>query len=162
MKGGRNVKRAAFATTDEGQAWTFAENAQWEEGGRSSVLKVGHHPEEEEGKYHENSKSVRAGRDVAVPGETTAPSFPVQERIDIKPGHQGTFPQLNWQQFSRQRGEHILGDEMNHPSPHDVEHGHESSRRSEEMANTQRQQEEQTRADEESRETEKRTQRRLF
>lgn len=120
-RGGLGVKRFAFATTDEQQAWNFAEYAQQENNGRSSVLRVGHHPEEQQGLYHE----ARAGKKrTVIPGETIAPSFPVEERIDIMPGMQGTFPEINWQRHSKHPDVASLGDAYNHPTDGQITEGH--------------------------------------
>jgi hypothetical protein len=53
-------------------------------------------------------------------GEYVASHFKPTGQIDIKPGHQGTFPNLNWNQFGR-----IEGNDYNHPSPDAVATGHD-------------------------------------
>jgi hypothetical protein len=79
---------------------------------RTRVYTVAPHPEMKRGVYHGMYK------------EHVAPSFNVEDRIDTMPGHQGTFPSINWKQFEQfvPNPEGIPRD-VNHPTPHQVEHG---------------------------------------
>jgi hypothetical protein len=45
--------------------------------------------------------------------------FKVKQRIDIMPGRQGTFPEVNWNRFRGAKAP--WGMEANHPSDHEVE-----------------------------------------
>jgi hypothetical protein len=47
--------------------------------------------------------------------------FPVKRRIDIMPGHQGTFPSVNWNRYKD--GAPAWGPDANHPSDAHIEHG---------------------------------------
>jgi hypothetical protein len=50
--------------------------------------------------------------------------FPVRKRIDIMPGRQGTFPDINWNRF-KANGLYV-GPDVNHPTDAVIEHGHAS------------------------------------
>jgi hypothetical protein len=116
---GQPSKAHAFATTSEDVAWHFAHDVndyQTEDyytgrkadmPDRARVYTVAPHPEMKRGHYHDQFQ------------EYVAPHYNVTGRIDIKPGHQGTFPTINWRQFQRYATE---GD-VNHPSPEQVAHG---------------------------------------
>lgn len=148
--GGRPAKTVAFATTSENTAWRFAgqaaEHMQSMERDRrfaatgrvadyhshvvlprSRVYEVASHPEQEPGvnnAEHPNWKrNSRGGRENHR--EVIAPHFDVVGRHDIKPGHQGTFPQLNWNQFHVGGGGGLV--DTNHPTHGDVEGGHVGS-----------------------------------
>lgn len=58
--------------------------------------------------------------------EHTASSAKVKERFDIKPGHQGTFPNINWNQFA---SVNWMGVELNHPSDEQIMGGHDTYQR---------------------------------
>lgn len=74
-------------------AWTFAtQRVSTEPGRRSAVYRV----------KPDNPVEPPEGAD--IPGEVISPSAKVVERIDIAPGRQGTFPQLNWNQFALHTG----------------------------------------------------------
>lgn len=45
--------------------------------------------------------------------------FKVKNRLDIQPGHQGTFPGISWGRYS----EHPYNQRVNHPSDDDVQYG---------------------------------------
>jgi hypothetical protein len=47
--------------------------------------------------------------------------FKVKQRIDIAPGHQGTFPEFNWNRFKD--GGPRSGPDVNHPSDSQVQYG---------------------------------------
>jgi ribosomal protein L35 len=49
--------------------------------------------------------------------EHVAPRWKVTGSLDIKPGHQGTFPQENWNRYKDQKAP--AGYDANHPSDHD-------------------------------------------
>lgn len=121
--GGRGTGEVAFSTTSENEAWKFADKAhetQWrafQPKPRSSVLRVHPHPEQEKGAFH--SEDGFGG----IKGEMIAPHYDVAERIDIKPGRQGTFPSINWNQFGAPK-KNFGGDVLNHPSDSDISDGH--------------------------------------
>lgn len=148
--GGRAAKTVAFATTSEDTAWRFAGQAaehmqsmerdrRFKETGRvadyhsrvvmprARVYEVSPHPEQEPGvnnAEHPNWKrNSRGGRENHR--EVIAPHFDVVGRHDIKPGHQGTFSQLNWNQFHVRGGGGMV--DANHPTHGDIESGHVGS-----------------------------------
>ena len=47
--------------------------------------------------------------------------FKVKQRLDIMPGHQGTFPEVNWNRFKKDGPYH--GGEANHPTDEQVRYG---------------------------------------
>jgi hypothetical protein len=118
---GQASRDHAFATTDERVAWDFARQSGTPMGihsdRRTRVYTVAPHPEMKPGAYH------------GMYNEYVAPSFNVEDRIDTKPGYQGTFPSINWKQFEQfvPNPEGIPRD-VNHPTPHQVEHGMTASR----------------------------------
>jgi hypothetical protein len=117
--GGRPVGAQAFATTNENVAWNFAGHGR----GRQRVYQVSDDTGTRDlGLYNvEHPDHYGSGRsDLA---EHIANQWKIEKRLDIMPGHQGTFP-INWAQFKP--GMH-WGD-VNHPKPQDVEQGHEGSR----------------------------------
>lgn len=83
---GQRSNEHAFATSDESQAWHFAKYASASNGERAFV--------------HTVAPSARMKPGVhSYLSEYVAPSFKVTGREDIMPGRQGTFPNLNWNQF---------------------------------------------------------------
>ncbi len=115
---GKSVDSMAFSTTDESTAWKFANHAaDVNPGGRTSVARVNPHPEQRKGIFHEDH--IGPG---GIPGETVAPHFDVADRIDVRPGQQGTFP-LNWNQFAK-KGKTTIEDGFNHPTDENIESGH--------------------------------------
>lgn len=115
----------AFTSSSEPKAWWYATHASNNTLGRARVYEVEPHPNTEVGTYnpaHPNfwrSVSRRGSRENW--DEYTAPHFTVTGVHDIIPGRQGTFPQINWRQFST-RGNSQMYD-PNHPTPNEVEHG---------------------------------------
>lgn len=60
-----------------------------------------------------------------VPGEFKAPHFDIAHPIDIMPGRQGTFPEINWNKHALEGGSRIPGDgDPNHPTDAEVQYGH--------------------------------------
>lgn len=134
------AKEHAFATTSEHDAWYFAGRAhgayhQRDETGapvRPRVYTVAPHPDMQMGLRNSERpggpRPSRFGLNNPDKGEYTAPHFNVTGRIDIKPGHQGTFPQINWNQFPKGNfnGPYV-SDDLNHPSKEDEEFGRPTS-----------------------------------
>lgn len=125
--GGRSIRSVAFATTSEDRAWTFASYAQQKNGGRARVLQVDPHPDQEPGLHNPAHPRYRPEQRDAIPGETIAPHFKVAESVDIRPGHQGTFSNINWNQFSMFGPRGTYGDEINHPPDDRITEGHRPS-----------------------------------
>ena len=117
----------AYATESEDIAWQMADTAQskwinntgWDDTApRSHVAKV--RPvdgEEPQMGYYHSWHPEYSGEDLQE--WTSSTGFDVTDRVDIKPGHQGTFP-LNWNQFDLSRGR-TYGDPNNHPDDYAVE-----------------------------------------
>lgn len=53
--------------------------------------------------------------------------WPVKQRIDIMPGRQGTFPQINWNRF-KDTGGAAWGPDVNHPNDEAIELGHRGAK----------------------------------
>lgn len=121
---GQKSNQHAFATTDEHTAWNFAENASGHTGDRGRVYKVEPGPKTRPGVYNTDHPKY----DGENLHEYISSRFPVTKQIDIRPEHQGTFPQINWKQHSTLQS--WAGD-ANHPDPHEVENGHYGSNRGE-------------------------------
>lgn len=122
---GEPSEEHAWAIGDEHRAWEFAldradfhimEGAERGEehpiAPRARVYAV--HPNEH----------MTSGRDSSIPGELKAPHFDISHPIDTRPGHQGTFPQVNWNKHVK-GDTYLPGDEdANHPSDLSVQFGH--------------------------------------
>lgn len=64
------------------------------------------------------------GNDVSMAGEIKSTHFKIAHPIDIMPGHQGTFPEVNWNEHVK-ADTYLPGDEdANHPSHLSVQFGH--------------------------------------
>jgi hypothetical protein len=103
-------KNKAYATEHEDYAWTLAHKAANNSGGRGRVYVVGEQPDIENGAFN---------------AEFVADKFPIKERIDIKPGHQGTLP-IDWTPYGSKtyEGQALAAGidfnsdvHWNHPSP---------------------------------------------
>jgi hypothetical protein len=132
---GKAHSESAFATTSEDEAWHFAERSAYYHGGRGRVHEVEPHPDMQPGLYNpEHPTFARRNRHEAIKTwrEYAAPSFrPTGKTIDIKPGRQGTFPNLNWNQFSADKMNVF---DKNHPDPYEVLHGSHGSKAAGESA----------------------------
>lgn len=107
----------AFVSNHEEQAWDWAYRGAWAQPerlageGRAHVYEV-HPPKDlEKGLYHEDIGEYKSRS-----------GFPVKRRIDTMPGFQGTFPNLNWNQFKHVEAEPT--DDVNHPLDREIEIGH--------------------------------------
>ena len=128
---GQRSDRHAYATEDESEAWEFAnrkvdrstEQALRQEqrppaSQRARVYEVAAHPMMRKGVYHPEHPLHRT--DVNSVQEWIAPHYKVTAVHDIMPGRQGTFPTINWNQFSSA----VSFSDANHPTDEEVEHGH--------------------------------------
>lgn len=116
---GQPARDHAFATSDEQTAWTFADNARTADDlhGRTRTLRAGRARV-----YRvKPNKEMTAGVHTNF-HEWIAPHFDIEDTIDIKPGQQGTFSQLNWNQFGHR--DMSPWDDANHPTDKDIEQGH--------------------------------------
>lgn len=96
---GQSVTGHAFAATNEDAAWEFAaQRAEDTPNVRPAVYKVRPLGDVEEGAEGPHEVRSKAG-------------FAVTDRIDIRPGHQGTLP-LNWAQHAKYSSQAY---EANHP-----------------------------------------------
>lgn len=114
----------AFVTEDEWHAWNIARTVRPEKQMRPRVYVTGDAPDKKPGPWNMYHPDFLAHHDVHdenyenVPHEIHSEDiddaiakhqpewgskigFPVRERIDIMPGYQGTFPQINWTRFSK-------------------------------------------------------------
>lgn len=133
--GGKPVKSQAFATEREHVAWDFAHTSAGNSAmsrstgmkARPRVYEVHPNPESQLGMYNANRPRFNPARrqDLA---EHVAPHWRVKEQLDTQPGHQGTFPQLNWNQFGKKTFDSFTG-EHNHPTLESVHHGEWGSSR---------------------------------
>lgn len=131
--GGQRSESHAFATGKEHEAWHFADTAgtiqrsQYLHGyadeapGRVRVHVVDAAPKMRYGIY--NPKNFNHDSRNGSWDEYTAPRFKSKGTIDIKPGHQGTFPQLNWNQFGGP--DFPYHQDANHPTDEQIEKGHQ-------------------------------------
>lgn len=131
--GGQASSKHAFATGKEHEAWHFADTAGTikrsefayghtdEAPGRVRVHEVGAAPHMRYGIY--NPKNFNHDTGHGSYDEYTAPRFRSKGTIDTKPGHQGTIPQLNWNQFGH--ADFPYHQDANHPTDEQIESGHE-------------------------------------
>lgn len=122
---GEPSENHAWAIGDEHQAWGFALDR--------ADFDLLEHPEDADGHpvsprarvyaVHPN-EHMSAGGDTSVPGEIKAPHFDIAHPLDIQPGHQGTFPGVNWNRHVDPKT-YLPGDEdANHPSDESIKYGH--------------------------------------
>lgn len=121
---GLSEEGKAYATESENAAWDMASLAQFRDfekvPGRTRVHAVEPHPSMEVGRYHRDHPEFEGRENLA---EWTAPQFKVTGTHDVKPGHQGTFSQINWNEHRNLRL-NLYGDEVNHPTDDHIEYGH--------------------------------------
>lgn len=123
----------AYAAENEARAWDFADqramNSRIQAGreGHSSpsaqrarVYEVAPHPMMRKGVYHSDHPDHVP--DNGADQEWIAPKYKVIGVHDTKPGHQGTFPNINWNQFSIVSGisdaNHPINAEDNRHAPY--------------------------------------------
>ena len=64
------------------------------------------------------------GMDKSMAGEIKSTHFDIAHPVDTMPGRQGTFPSINWNEYTG-KGQYLPGDEdTNHPSHLSVQFGH--------------------------------------
>ena len=127
---GERARDYAYVHPDEETAWEFAAQRSsmddWDPDNppaRPRVYETHHAADESEG--HD------------VYGEIKSPSgFDIKRSVDIIPGRQGTFPQINWHQFAQARGGsdgHVEDAPSpfasNHPHDLAIKYGHEIAQR---------------------------------
>lgn len=126
---------AFVAKNDENYAWhaanTFHVNGMRPrvyETGPAADMKPGPwnraHPDFEE--HHEYDKGTMPESEKARNHQDewgSKTGFPVKQRIDIMPGRQGTFPEVNWNRFKEDGLRSNLATEMNHPTDHQIKYG---------------------------------------
>lgn len=129
--GSQKSSEHAFATTKEDIGWSFAESAG--RLGRSKAV-LGYGPPVDRVRLHTVApnpqmrpgvfNSAHPSHDPAQGDlhEWVAPKFRSTGTVDIMPGHQGTFPSLNWNQFSRPRMD--PSQDANHPYDSEIIGGH--------------------------------------
>ena len=121
--GNTSGARHAYASTSEEVSWRFAHTAIAE--GRPRVYEVAPNPDSQLGLYHSEHPRYAKNQSREDLKEHVASHWDTVRQIDTKPGHQGTFPELNWNQF---RGPKVSRyTDVNHPTPEDVTAGHMGS-----------------------------------
>lgn len=83
-------------------------------------------PEQDPLRHRLVSEDAEKARKEQHQDEWASPTgFKVKQRIDIAPGHQGTFPEVNWNRFKdlETYGHPRVGPDMNHPSDEHVQYG---------------------------------------
>lgn len=129
----------AFVSEDEHHAWRIA-NTVRQGPGRPRVYSTGDAPDKKPGPWNPQHPNFLEHAELDHPDPQYAPTkdqiheeimtaslpewgsktgFPVRERIDIMPGHQGTFPNINWKRYS----EGITNASANHPNDTMVQYG---------------------------------------
>lgn len=117
---GEPAENHAWAHPDEKVAWDAAMDRKM-----FHVIEMGEEIEPRARVYalHPNEHQT-PGNDASMAGELKAPHFDVAHPIDTMPGHQGTFPQVNWNEHVK-KDTYLPGDEdANHPSHLSVQFGH--------------------------------------
>jgi hypothetical protein len=131
----------AFVTQDEAYAWhaagTFHKNGRRPrvyETGPAADMKPGpwnkEHPdflahhELDDPDYPPHPDDVAAAQERHQPEWASPTGFPVRKRIDIMPGHQGTFPGENWNKYKDpEQMSPAYGPDANHPSDEEARYG---------------------------------------
>lgn len=133
----RQDDTVAYATEKEKTAWDFAALAQHRHAekhsqvpARTRVYELEHHPDQRIGEFHPDHPEF--DKHTENLHEWVAPHFDVKNRIDIRPGYQGTFPEVNWNEHRKRpraskSNPATWDDRINHPNDEDVEHGHPGS-----------------------------------
>lgn len=124
--GNRVSNSKVFTTTDENTAWDFADSgAKSNNPGIRQRVYVARPSEDARPGLNHNEhprwNGYTGGRENLK--EYVSSTAEVADRIDIKPGHQGTFP-LNWHQFTPKNRWHT---DVNHPTDEAVHYGHPGS-----------------------------------
>lgn len=131
----------AFAIrNDENYAWHAANT--FHHGGRSRVYEVDPAPDMKPGPWNKDHPDFLKHHELDMPegveydhdihakevakavakhqDEWASPTgFPVRKRIDIMPGRQGTFPNVNWSKYQTSG----FGQEANHPTDMQAQYG---------------------------------------
>lgn len=116
ISNGQESQRNTFSIPNESEAW------EW---GSKAVAGV---PESRDPGYRNRvyevtpGTSARHGKEVA--GEVVADYHTITGRHDIMPGRQGTFPDLNWNQFKDPDRDIYDEIDANHPSDGAAKYGH--------------------------------------
>lgn len=117
----------AWAHPDEDKTWEFAhDRANFElvsEGrrlGEDPVI-----PRARVFALHPNENQSPGG-DPSIPGEVKSTHFDIAHPIDTMPGRQGTFPGVNWNEYTKgSKSRYLPGDEdANHPTDLSIQFGH--------------------------------------
>lgn len=134
--GGLSGGNHAFAVRgDEGYAWHAAQEFHNQQIGRARVYEV--HPTRdrypgpwnpEHRDFRENVRARGYDPDEAGQDEWASPTgWKVKSRIDIKPGHQGTFPQVDWEKHAVRLWTLPRRTDFNHPTDETIAMGGEGA-----------------------------------
>jgi hypothetical protein len=121
---GEPAKEHAWTHPDESVAWDAAMdrvNNHYREGEEFA-------PRGRVYAAHPNAEQT-PGSDKSMSGEVKSTHFDIAHQIDIMPGHQGTFPEINWNQHVKtsRPGGYLPGEEdANHPSNLSAQFGHQT------------------------------------
>jgi hypothetical protein len=113
----------AWAHPSEKSTWEFAHDRVNYNYGRMDETgeTVGRRARVYAVKPNENTTPGNGG----VPGEFKSTHFDIAHPIDIMPGRQGTFPEVNWNAHAKGGGSELPGDgDANHPTDSEVKYGH--------------------------------------
>jgi hypothetical protein len=129
---GQKSSQYAFATEDENIAWDFATRSEQKRrfsahaqdrpnppNDRARVYEVSPAPLMRRGVFH-SEHPLHNSAEMDDTKEWISSKYRTKRAIDIMPGRQGTFPNINWNQFS---AIHTYSD-ANHPTDTEVEFGH--------------------------------------
>lgn len=113
---GQSYEDVVSASSDESKAWEMGAKSG---SGRLKVWEVEPHPETRMGVENADhplfdERNAKTFHGVVDNKEWVAPTFKVKQQLDIKPGNQGTFPQVDW---NRHRSAPYDAFDSNHP-PH--------------------------------------------
>lgn len=106
----------AWAHPDEKKTWEFAHDR---------VIVSDNHPRARVYAVKPNDQMTPGNG--GVKGEFKAPHFDVAHPVDIMPGRQGTFPEINWNNHVRTMSKFPEDEDANHPKDVSVRFGHGDS-----------------------------------
>lgn len=119
---GEPSKDHAWAHPDEQETWHFAMDRSLHAGINSERRAGADYPRPRVHAVEPNDQMTPGSG--GVKGEFKAPHFNIAHTVDIMPGRQGTFPEVNWNEHVTQMSKLPEDEDANHPKDKSVTFGH--------------------------------------